>query len=471
MHRTASRVVFALATFVVASTAAAGEIAQTVLAKVATDAVVVVRSLDRQAMTMEIESPSGQKLKFSVPEARNLDAIEVGSRFCVRLSQSVSLSAGKAAGRPSLTSASTVRIADKGARPAAALVSTVEVQGLVKATNVSRRTLTLTGPGGGSVTIPVRRQRADLLSALNTGDMVVARYSETFATGLVGPQQANCPHELTEGLPASPSSRDTHTVQAIRAAARAPIPSDVLKEADEFDQEVLRSGQVNGRPVSQVSDERYARAKRVVDALLVAYGENPSAWHVRLLDSNPPRDYAFTVGGRNIYIFTGLLGLAQRDDELAFVLAHEIAHSRLHHIVRRRETFPPWLAGIMEFQDLLQRKDATKEYLDSVSTVITSLSSRIDEQEADALGAYATMRAGLDPLGGAAVFKRLMEGASRPDQKSALLDQHPANQDRITALVAANDYLLGKRTLESLAPLGQGYNVFVALGLKPQGKP
>jgi predicted Zn-dependent protease len=103
--------------------------------------------------------------------------------------------------------------------------------------------------------------------------------------------------------------------------------------------------------------------------------------------------------------------------------------------------------------------------------VITSLSSRIDEQEADALGAYATMRAGLDPLGGAAVFKRLMEGASRPDQKSALLDQHPANQDRITALVAANDYLLGKRTLESLAPLGQGYNVFVALGLKPQGKP
>jgi Zn-dependent protease with chaperone function len=451
------------------SAQAAGELAPTVLASAATEAVVVVQSVNRETMTMEIEAAGGKRLTVKVaPESQNFDRIEPGSRFCVRLRQSVALSAGMPGESLSLASAWTARFAERGARPQAVLLNSQEIQARVGATREGERTLVLIGPDGHSTTL-LLDPRMDA-SGLSAGDMVVVRYSESLEASL-GEADAACVHESAQRLPFSleaPPYRDTHGVESIRAALGAPIPDGLLQEADRFDEELIRTRQVNARPVSLVSDGRRRRAERVVDALLAAYGEDRSAWAVRVLDSSPPRDYAFVVGGRRIYVFTGLADRAESDDELAFVLAHEIAHSRLKHVVRRRETFPWWLNTIMDVEDLLVREDATKDYLDLVAGAVRSLASRVDEQEADALAAYITTRAGFDPLHGAAVFTRLIErdrATTRAHARSALLAAHPANEDRKAALLAAVDYLRGMRPLRSLSSLGQGYKVFLALEL------
>jgi hypothetical protein len=54
---------------------------------------------------------------------------------------------------------------------------------------------------------------------------------------------------------------------------------------------------------------------------------------------------------------------------------------------------------------------------------------------------------------------------SRGQRISMLTRTHPLNQDRIAALVATADYLNGRRSLDSLSGIGQGYKVFVAMNL------
>jgi Zn-dependent protease with chaperone function len=466
MLTTAGRAGIGFAAVVMWSAQAAGELAPMVLASAATEAVVVVQSVKRDTMTMEIESARGKRVTVKVaPGSLDFDRIESGSRFCVRLRQSVALFVGMPGESLSLASAWTARFADKGARPQAVLLNNQEIRARVGATREGERTLVLIGPDGHSSML-LLDPRMDA-SGLSAGDMVVVRYSESLEVSL-GEADAACAYERLPSSLETPPYRDAHGVESIRAALSAPIPDGLLQQADRFDEELIRTQQVNARPVSLVSDDRRSRANRVADALLAAYREDRSAWTVRVLDSSPLRDYAFVVGGRRIYVFTGLVDRAESDDELAFVLAHEIAHSRLKHVVRRRETFPWWLNTIMDVEDLLVRQDATKDYLDLVAGAVRSLASRVDEQEADALAAYITTRAGFDSLQGAAVFTRLIErdgATNRAHPRSALLAAHPANEDRKVALLASVDYLRGMRSLESLSSLGQGYKVFSALEL------
>jgi Zn-dependent protease with chaperone function len=469
MSRAAFRAGISFAAVVTWSAQAAGELAPTVLASAATEAVVSVQSINRETMAMEIKAAGGKTLTVKVaPESENLDRIEAGSRFCVLLRQSVGLSVGMPGESPSLASSWTADFTGKGGRPHAALFSSLEIRARVGTTQEGERTLVLIGPDAHSIMLSVD-PRTDL-STLSAGDQVVLRYSESLEASL-REAGAACTHEPTKRLPFAldvAPHRDMHAVESIRAALGASIPNGLLREADQFDEDLIRTLRVNGRPVSLANDDRRRRVEQVADVLLAAYGEDRSAWAVRVLESSPPRDYAFVVGGRRIYVFTGLVDHAESDDELAFVLAHEIAHSRLQHVVRRRETFPWWLNTIMNVDDLLARRDATKEYLDLVAGAVRSLASRVDEQEADALAAYITTRAGFDPLRGAMAFTRMIErdkAAPRTDARSALLAGHPASEDRVAALRAAVAYLRGTRPLESLSSLGQAHKVFIALGL------
>jgi hypothetical protein len=239
------------------------------------------------------------------------------------------------------------------------------------------------------------------------------------------------------------------------------------------------------------------------------------------------------VGGQFIYVYTGLIDSAESDDELAFILGHEISHSLLKHSLRRSEDFSTLLANITDLGSALSRSAGRKETLGLVGGAIRSAYSREDEREADALGAYIAKRASYDPARGIAFFVRLAnrensinaqnqaqlstakqnveqqnancqnlqnqwnsqprirtpqnaqivnstcQNAQVNTQKynavvkqysggqlrSALLATHPADQDRMTALAATTDYLNGRRTLDSLSGIGQGYNVFLALGV------
>ena len=52
--------------------------------------------------------------------------------------------------------------------------------------------------------------------------------------------------------------------------------------------------------------------------------------------------------------------------------------------------------------------------------------------------------------------------------RSALLANHPVNEQRIAALTAISDFLHGRRSLNSIGWIGQGHRVLMALSQTPQ---
>ena len=229
-------------------------------------------------------------------------------------------------------------------------------------------------------------------------------------------------------------AEDQHGVQAIVSAMTSPIPDDVIAQARASDDRLMSSGAIGGTKVYLVTDDRSQRVNNIVRRLLIAMGQEDHGWLVRVLDTNPPTINAFTTGGKYIYTFTGFLKEATSEDEIAFVLSHELGHSLLKHNIRRKED--P-LNSMADLADLIAGLAAKKssEKVKSVTGAVRASYSRVDEQEADAIGVAIAWRAGFDPLRGADFFSRGVRRTSDEQEKaSQQLSQVGADTQRAMAL-------------------------------------
>ena len=198
--------------------------------------------------------------------------------------------------------------------------------------------------------------------------------------------------------------KDQHSVESLIAALNSPISSQSIKEARDFDDKLMSEGQIEGSSVYLVTDKRSTLVNNLVRKLLMAMGQDTQQWVVRVLDTNPPIANAFVTGGKYIYVFTGLIKQAATEDELAFVLSHELGHSLLKHKERRKEDVTTTIGNIAVLAALLSKKH-NGDYMDFAKIAMTSY-SRGDEEEADAIAVAISRRAGYDPLRGADFFSR-----------------------------------------------------------------
>ncbi|MDE2112797.1 MAG: M48 family metallopeptidase [Alphaproteobacteria bacterium] len=233
---------------------------------------------------------------------------------------------------------------------------------------------------------------------------------------------------------------DEHSIEAIATAFNAPIPAEILQKAREFDDQLLSAGRIQNTSVYLVTDWRLQRANTIARRLLVAIGQNPDDWVIRVLDTNPPRINAFVVGGRYVYIYTGLMAFAQSDDELAFVIAHELGHSLLKHQLRRSEDINTTIANIAIAIGQVWTKN--RQTLDAVGAGIAASYSRLDEEEADAIGAAIARRAGFDPVQGAGFFSRLKQTSDEETQKQYLALQRVGLQVQQIGAACSQDQQL-----------------------------
>jgi Zn-dependent protease with chaperone function len=213
---------------------------------------------------------------------------------------------------------------------------------------------------------------------------------------------------LLQGLVAAPASAldDGHSLEAIRGAVQSPIPDSVIEQARQVDDQILRTGTVNGSKVYLVTDERLQHVQALVHRVLVAIGENPQGWVVRVLDTDPKAVNAFVNGGKYIYVFSGLLAEVHSDNELAVVVGHEIGHSVLKHNIRRNSDLTSTLANLAAIVGQIKGGSGGGNAM-AIGKALHNGYSRDDEREADAFGVLAAWRAGFDPIGGAGFFTRL----------------------------------------------------------------
>lgn len=160
-------------------------------------------------------------------------------------------------------------------------------------------------------------------------------------------------------------------------------------------------------------------------------------YQVTLLESEEVN--AFAVPGGSIFFTTAITELMP-DDELAFVMAHEISHVHCRHIAQEIERvgLVAAAANALLGTDL----DADDIYADAAGSVIAELASlsfsRDDELEAD-LAALDLLEEAGRPLDAAADGLRTLmslEGDYQPSEIDVLLSTHPPTQERIDAVEA-----------------------------------
>jgi predicted Zn-dependent protease len=151
---------------------------------------------------------------------------------------------------------------------------------------------------------------------------------------------------------------------------------------------------------------------------------------------------ALALPGGRIVVFDGLIEAAESPDEIAGVLAHEIAHSMHRHptqAVLRALGIEVLLKVAAGGSDLLEGAGRAAAFLAQMSY------SREAEAEADAGAAEILTAAGISSGGLASFFRRLAE--KRTDKHlPTYLDSHPPLEER--AVRAATSTRAGDRGLD-----------------------
>lgn len=179
-------------------------------------------------------------------------------------------------------------------------------------------------------------------------------------------------------------------------------------------------------------------AQKVLQAVAMA-SDRPSTykgWHVQLLDSDEIN--AFAAPGGFIFVTKGMVRLADDEDELAAVLAHEVAHVTRRHglkaIQSSRLTSAFALLGSEVARNNEHLQQLTSVFEGAVDDVVKKLVvngySRDKEHEADREAVGYARGAGYDAAGLPSFLKRL--GAA--DKGGGLFKTHPKAEKRVSAL-------------------------------------
>ena len=208
-------------------------------------------------------------------------------------------------------------------------------------------------------------------------------------------------------------------------------------------------GQPRYRPLA---DQRLNAYVQRVTQTVAAASDRPytfKGWHAQVLDSDEVN--AFAAPGGFIFVTRGMLARTKSEDELAAVLAHEVAHVAGKHGLKAIKQ-----ARLTEAFTILggeALKDTNKELGklagifggavdDVVGQIVSSGYSKEKEYEADQLGASYARAAGYDP----AALKNFL--ARLEDSGGGLFKTHPAASKRVAKLGKAGGAATGRPTAE-----------------------
>lgn len=149
---------------------------------------------------------------------------------------------------------------------------------------------------------------------------------------------------------------------------------------------------------------------------------------------------AFAVPGGVIGLNAGLLLHAENEDEVAAVIAHEIAHVSQRHFVRRyadsQRMNRAVLAAMLASLAVAVAGDAEAGMAGLVASQAAAIQaqlaySRIHEREADRVGMQTLVNAGRDPHAMPRFFERLQRASQYAGKPPEFLSTHPITEDRI----------------------------------------
>lgn len=149
---------------------------------------------------------------------------------------------------------------------------------------------------------------------------------------------------------------------------------------------------------------------------------------------------AFAVPGGVIGLNAGLFLHAQNEDEVAAVIAHEIAHVSQRHFTRRyadsKRVNRAMLAGILASLAVAIAGDAEAGMAGIMASQAGAIQaqlaySRHHEREADRVGMQTLTKAGMDPYAMPTFFERLMRTQQYAGKPPEFILTHPVTESRV----------------------------------------
>lgn len=192
----------------------------------------------------------------------------------------------------------------------------------------------------------------------------------------------------------------------------------------------LADSKGEGQGVCASADGRAALQR--LTGRLAAPLETPYGFRVTVLDIAAAN--AVALPGGYIIVFRGMLELAESPDELAGVLAHEMAHVVARHPLRNliRTSGLRLLASAMFGSSLGEGLLASAS-----AAAVQGAYGRAAEAEADRRAVALLRRAGLRTTGLADLFERLAEARPEVPEALAWLATHPSSAERAERARAA----------------------------------
>jgi len=230
-------------------------------------------------------------------------------------------------------------------------------------------------------------------------------------------------------------------------------------------QQEVQMGQQYAAQIAQqlplINDPEVVRYINVIgDSIAKLTPRADLEWHFYVVDSKEVN--AFAVPGGYVYVNRGLIDRANKMDELAGVLGHEIGHAVRRHTVKQMEQQNATGVGVVLGCVLTGVCDApgAGDVINLAGGALFAKFSRSDEQEADEQGVKNVVAAGISPKGMITMFQTLLaERRTKPAGVEAWFQTHPLEEDRI-ADVQRLINAIPPQKLASLTEDSQNYHRF-----------
>jgi predicted Zn-dependent protease len=267
---------------------------------------------------------------------------------------------------------------------------------------------------------------------------------------------------LALALPAAAQQADVRLPSLGSSADAAMSPQQAAQYGAEFLRELRAAHLV-------LDDPQVDQYLRTLGYRLAAASADPTQ-HYTFTALNIPEINSFATFGGYIFIFSGMFTVTQNQDQLAAVMAHELAHISQHHLQRamedQKKTAPLYVLGAFAAALAASKVDSgnrgvvtspygygygnaapyatTDAAIGAFYSVMALMQqhqiefTRKDEEEADHVGIDTLAKAGFDPEAMATVFARMQaimrpggDGGMAAGNLPGFLQDHPVTSVRI----------------------------------------
>ncbi|MDB5447457.1 MAG: peptidase Ste24p [Phenylobacterium sp.] len=247
----------------------------------------------------------------------------------------------------------------------------------------------------------------------------------------------------------------TYVVPGSPAAAAGLQPQDVLVS---FNGETVPTGKLAAEKLVKRLTEKLGRSTAPVTIVVRRAEETRTfsvtpvmacGYDIAVDDGSEINAYA---DGKTVHLVRPILRLAESDEELALVIAHELAHNGQHHLqAKLHNARMAGLGGLLLDGVAAANGVNTKGAFTRAGMQIGGGHGSVAfEAEADYVGMYYMARAGYSTQGVENFWRKM---AVEAPQSIFIKTDHPATPDRFLAIAAASSEIEAKRAKgEALVP-------------------